>query len=51
MIWVLLITVLQLTDWSVFDAAATDLDELTDTVASYISFCEDVCTHQDLFNI
>ncbi|MCI4379844.1 hypothetical protein PGIGA_G00233050 [Pangasianodon gigas] len=26
------------TDWSVFEAAATDLDELTDTVMSYISF-------------
>ncbi|MCJ8747486.1 hypothetical protein PDJAM_G00154020 [Pangasius djambal] len=31
------------TDWSVFEAAATDLDELTDTVMSYISFCEDLC--------
>ncbi len=41
----------KLTDWSVFEAAATYLDELTDTVTSYISFCEDVCTHQDLFNI
>ncbi|XP_051555938.1 uncharacterized protein LOC127442139 [Myxocyprinus asiaticus] len=30
-------------DWSVFEAAATDLDELTDTVKSYISFCEDMC--------
>ncbi|XP_051580982.1 uncharacterized protein LOC127456496 isoform X1 [Myxocyprinus asiaticus] len=29
--------------WSVFEAAATDLDELTDTVTSYISFCEDMC--------
>ncbi|KAL0154303.1 hypothetical protein M9458_050416, partial [Cirrhinus mrigala] len=28
----------ELTDWSVFEAAATDLDELTDTVTSYISF-------------
>ncbi|KAL0153421.1 hypothetical protein M9458_051259 [Cirrhinus mrigala] len=33
----------ELTDWSVFEAAATDLDELTDTVTSYISFCEDMC--------
>ncbi len=32
----------ELTDWSVFEAAATDLDELTDTVTSYISFCEDM---------
>ncbi len=32
-----------LTDWSVFEAAATDLDELTDTVTSYIRFCEDMC--------
>ncbi|KAL0152343.1 hypothetical protein M9458_052066 [Cirrhinus mrigala] len=31
------------TDWSVFEAAANDLDELTETVTSYISFCEDVC--------
>ncbi|XP_051578586.1 phosphatidate phosphatase LPIN2-like isoform X4 [Myxocyprinus asiaticus] len=31
------------TDWSVFEAAATDLDELTDTVTSYISFCKDMC--------
>ncbi len=33
----------ELTDWSVLEAAATDLDELTDTVTSYISFCEDMC--------
>ncbi len=33
----------ELTDWNVFEAAATDLDELTDTVTSYISFCEDMC--------
>ncbi len=26
-----------------FEAAANDLDELTETVTSYISFCEDVC--------
>ncbi len=32
-----------LTDWSVFEAAATDLDGLTETVTSYISFCEDMC--------
>ncbi len=32
-----------LTDWSVFEAAATDLDLLTETVTSYISFCEDMC--------
>ncbi|KAL0148543.1 hypothetical protein M9458_056090 [Cirrhinus mrigala] len=31
------------TDWSVFEAATTDLDELTETVTSYISFCEDLC--------
>ncbi|KAI3364299.1 hypothetical protein L3Q82_010821, partial [Scortum barcoo] len=31
------------TDWSVFDAATTDLHELTDTVTSYISFCEEMC--------
>ncbi len=32
-----------LTDWSVFEAAVNDLDELTETVTSYISFCEDMC--------
>ncbi len=32
-----------LTDWSVFEAAANDLDELKETVTSYISFCEDMC--------
>jgi len=26
-----------------FEAAANDLDELTETVTSYISFCEDMC--------
>ncbi|KAK3529268.1 hypothetical protein QTP70_022984 [Hemibagrus guttatus] len=29
--------------WSIFKAGATDLDELTETVTSYISFCEDMC--------
>ncbi len=32
-----------LTDWTVFEAAANDLDELTETVTSYISFFEDMC--------
>ncbi len=32
-----------LTDWTVFEAAANDLDELTENVTSYISFCEDMC--------
>ncbi len=32
-----------LTDWRVFEAAANYLDELTETVTSYISFCEDMC--------
>ncbi len=31
------------TDWTVFEAAANDLDELTETVTSYISFYEDMC--------
>ena len=31
------------TDWTVFEAASNDLDELTETVTSYISFCEDTC--------
>ncbi len=30
-------------DWSIFEAAATDLDEFTGSVTSYISFCEDIC--------
>ena len=30
------------TNWSVFESAATDLNELTDTVTSYIRFCEDI---------
>ncbi len=34
-----------LTNWSVFEAAANDLDKLTATVTSYISFCEDMCIH------
>ncbi len=33
----------ELTDWNVFEAAATDMDELTETVNSCISFCEDMC--------
>ncbi len=32
-----------LTDWSIFEAATNDLDELTEIVTSYISFCEDIC--------
>ncbi len=32
-----------LTDWSVFEAAANDLDEFTETVTPYISFCENLC--------
>ncbi|KAK3508723.1 hypothetical protein QTP70_004266 [Hemibagrus guttatus] len=38
------------TDWSIFEAGVTDLDELTETVTSYISFCEDMCipTRTDL---
>ncbi len=34
---------LDLTDWSAFEAAATNLDELTETVTSYISYCEGLC--------
>ncbi len=45
-----------LTDWTVFESAATNLDELTETVTSYISFCEDMCiptktSYHDLFNL
>ncbi len=32
-----------LTDWTVFETASSDLDELTETITSYISFCEDMC--------
>ncbi len=39
------------TYWSVFEAAANELDKLTESVTSYISFCEDVHSYQDLFNI
>lgn len=34
---------MELTDWCVFDDATSSLDEHTDTVTSYISFCEDIC--------
>ncbi len=34
---------LNLTDCSVFEAAANDLDELTETVTLCISCCEDMC--------
>ena len=39
------------TDWSVFEAASTSLDELTDTVTSYISFCEDMCVPTKTYRI
>ncbi len=32
-----------LPDWSVFEAYANDLDEITETVTSHISFCKDIC--------
>ncbi len=32
-----------LTDWTVFEATANDLDELTETLTSCIRFCEDMC--------
>ncbi|KAI5622218.1 hypothetical protein C0J50_18226 [Silurus asotus] len=37
------------TDWSVFEAGTDSLDELTDTVTSYISFCEDMCVPTKTF--
>ncbi len=41
-----------LTDLSVFEAAANDLDELTETVTSYIPFCEEMCiSYRDSFNL
>ncbi len=32
-----------LTDWTVFEVASNDLEELTETVTSYISFYDDIC--------
>lgn len=29
------------TDWDMFNSACTGLDELTDTVSSYVTFCEE----------
>ncbi|KAM9829083.1 uncharacterized protein ACBT44_003385 [Syngnathus typhle] len=37
------------TDWGAFEAATSDLHELTDTVTSYISFCEDLCVQTKTF--
>ena len=37
------------TDWSVFEAANNNLDDLTDTVTSYITFCEDMCVPTKTF--
>ncbi|KAK0141932.1 hypothetical protein N1851_020403 [Merluccius polli] len=37
------------TDWSVFEEATGDLDTFTDTVTSYISFCEEVCVPTKTF--
>jgi len=37
------------TEWSVFEAAATDLNDLTDTVTSYVSFCKDICVKTKTF--
>lgn len=34
---------MELTNWFVFDEATSSLDEYTDTLTSYISFCEDMC--------
>ena len=39
------------TNWSDFEYATGNLDELTDTVTSYTSFREDVCANQDLLHI
>ena len=32
----------ELTDWDIFTEICADLDELTETVTSYIPFCEDM---------
>ena len=37
------------TSWSVFEAAAMDLNKLTDAVTSYICFCEDSCVQTKTF--
>ncbi|XP_061150083.1 uncharacterized protein LOC133163843 [Syngnathus typhle] len=37
------------TDWGAFEAATSDLHELTDTVTSYSSFCEDLCVQTKTF--
>ncbi len=34
---------LEVTDWSVFKESCFDLNEYTEVVTSYISFCETVC--------
>ena len=34
---------LDCTDWDIFRSATNSLDEYTDAVTSYISFCEDSC--------
>ena len=34
---------LALTDWDVFSDSYNNIDEYTDIVTSYISFCQDVC--------
>lgn len=31
------------TNWDIFSAACDSLDELTDTVMSYVKFCEEIC--------
>ncbi|KAM9828289.1 uncharacterized protein ACBT44_021787 isoform 2-T2 [Syngnathus typhle] len=36
-------------DWGVFEAATSDLHELTDTVTSYVSFCEDLFVQTKTF--
>ncbi len=40
-----------LTDWTVFEAPATDLDELTKTVTSYQFLWGYVHSYQDSFNL
>lgn len=34
------------TDWDLFKSECTDLDDLTETVTSYIEFCEDLVIHK-----
>ncbi|KAI0218620.1 Chymotrypsin A [Lamellibrachia satsuma] len=42
---------LECTDWDMFKDACPDLDEYADTMTSYISWCEDMCTETNIVNL